>query len=184
MYSHRTASHLVETAVEALEAEGGDFASVLEDVPAAIYVTDPAGTVTYYNPACIPFAGRTPQIGEDKWCVTWKLFTTEGQYLPHEQCPMAIAIRDRKPVRDVEAVAERPDGSRVSFVPFPTPLFDSDGQFRGALNLLMDVTEQRKPEYLRAQGEKCRRLARASIDTELIAMLNSMAERYEQLAAR
>ena len=38
---------------------------------------------------------------------------------------MAIALKENRPVRGYEAIAERPDGTRVSFVPYPTPLRDA-----------------------------------------------------------
>lgn len=44
-------------------------------------------------------------------------------YLPHDECPMAQAIKLAKPLRGAYADAERPDGTRVRFTPFPTPLF-------------------------------------------------------------
>ena len=114
----------------------------LDALPAPIYVTDTDGVITYYNPACIAFAGRVPALGLDRWCVTWKLFTEDGAFLPHDKCPMAEAIRTQTPVRGVSALAERPDGTRLNFVPFPTPLFDAQGRFIGAVNMLIDVTAE------------------------------------------
>jgi hypothetical protein len=55
---------------------------------------------------------------------------TDGTPLPHDQCPMAIALKENRPVRGVEAVAERPDGTRVPFIPFPTPLRDTSLRLR------------------------------------------------------
>ncbi len=66
--------------------------------------------------------------------------------MPHDQCPMAVAIRERRSVRGLDAVAERPDGTRVPFIPFPTPMFNSDGQFAGAVNLLVDISERKHAE--------------------------------------
>lgn len=63
---------------------------------------------------------------QDRWCVTWKLFTNEGRPLPHDQCPMATAIRERRSIRGLTAIAERPDGRRVNFRPYRTPLFDAN----------------------------------------------------------
>jgi hypothetical protein len=37
------------------------------------------------------------------------------------------------------AVAERPDGTRVHFRPFPTPLHDAHNNLVGAINVLIDV---------------------------------------------
>src|SRR6185436_10086648 len=75
-------------------------------------------------------------------CGSWKLYWPDGRPLPHDQCPMAVALKEGRPVRGVEAIAERPDGSRVRFLPFPTPLRDESGNLVGAINLLMDVSEQ------------------------------------------
>lgn len=182
--NEQTAAQLVATAAEAVSARQDDFHEVLDDLPAAIYVTDRQGTITYYNRACIELAGRTPQLGVDKWCVTWKLFSSDGTPLPHNECPMAIALREQRCVRDVQAIAERPDGRRFSFVPFPTPLFDSEGNLAGAVNLLMDVTNQRKPEYLKAQAEKCRGLAESTDNLETAEMLALMAAKYDEQATR
>jgi PAS domain S-box-containing protein len=120
---------------------------ILEALPAAVYTTDANGVITYYNPAAVELAGRTPEIGKDEWCVSWRILTPDGHYLPHDQCPMAVALRENRPVRGVEAIAERPDGTRVPFLPFPTPLKDSSGRLVGAINMLVDVTERKEAEH-------------------------------------
>lgn len=131
-------------------AEGKDshekqFRDLLQALPAAIYTTDADGRITFFNRACIDFAGRTPKIG-DMWCVTWKLFWPDGTPLAHEDCPMAIALKENRPVRDVEAIAERPDGSRICFMPYPTPLRDEAGRLLGAVNMLVDITTRKQAE--------------------------------------
>jgi PAS domain S-box-containing protein len=113
---------------------------LLDALPMAVYTTDPAGKITYYNAAAAELAGRRPVVGEDEWCVSWKLFWPDGTPLPHDQCPMATAIRTGKELRGVEALLERPDGVRRSFTPFPTLLRDSQGDVIGAINVLMDIT--------------------------------------------
>jgi PAS domain S-box-containing protein len=126
-------------------ADEKQFRELLEALPAAIYTTDASGRVTFFNQACIEFAGRTPKIG-DMWCVTWKLFWPDGTPLRHEDCPMAIALKENRPVRNAEAVAERPDGSRICFMPYPTPLRDSSGKLIGAVNMLVDITQRKQAE--------------------------------------
>jgi len=121
------------------------FRDLLQALPAAIYTTDAEGRITFFNQACIEFAGRTPKIG-DMWCVTWKLFTSDGTPLRHEDCPMAIALKENRAVRNVEAIAERPDGSRICFMPYPTPLRDAAGQLLGAVNMLVDITTRKQAE--------------------------------------
>jgi PAS domain S-box-containing protein len=119
---------------------------VLDVLPAAIYVCDPQGRITYFNRAAVDLWGATPEINSSLWCGSWKLYRPDGTPLPHEDCPMAVAIRERRPVRDVEAILERPDGSRVAFQPHPTPLYDASGLFVGAVNMLVDITHQKLAE--------------------------------------
>jgi PAS domain-containing protein len=158
--------------------------AALDELPAAIYVTDAEGVITYYNPACIAFAGRVPALGQDRWCVTWKLYTEDGAFLPHDKCPMADAILTQTPVRGVSAVAERPDGTRLNFVPFPTPLFDAQGRFIGAVNMLIDVTASKRATVLREQARRCRRLAISVDDEQTTSALNGLAAGYEEEARK
>jgi len=119
--------------------------NILEALPAAVYTTDSEGHITFYNRAAVELSGRVPQLG-DMWCVTWKLFNTDDSPLPHDECPMAVALKENRPIRGVEAVAERPDGTRVPFAPYPTPLHDADGNLVGAINMLVDITERKQAE--------------------------------------
>jgi len=85
------------------------YRDLLNALPAAIYTTDGDGRITFYNEAAVAFSGRRPTIGSDFWCVTWRLFWPDGTPLPHDQCPMAVALKEGRAVRGLEAVAERPD---------------------------------------------------------------------------
>ena len=119
---------------------------LLSAIPAAIYTTDAEGKITYYNQAAVDLAGRVPTLGSDEWCVTWKLYRPDGTPLPHEQCPMAVALKEGRAIRNAEAIAERPDGSRVPFIPYPTPLRDAKGRVVGAINMLVDISERKQAE--------------------------------------
>jgi PAS domain S-box-containing protein len=127
---------------------------LLEALPAAVYTTDAKGRITFYNKAAIEMAGRVPEPG-DEWCVTWRLYRPDGTPLPHNECPMAVALKENRPVRGVEAIAERPDGRRVPFIPYPTPLRDAEGNLIGAINMLVDISERKASEAkLRAAHEQ------------------------------
>ena len=173
--------HYLDTALHALSTDA-DWRLVLDALPVPIYTTDAEGAVTYWNRACIGLAGREPQLGRDHWCVTWKIYTTAGDLLPHDQCPMAKAIREQRTIRDSVAIAERPDGSRVAFRPYPTPLFDKHGALTGAVNMLIDVTDEQS-EALHEQAERCRRLASSLYSRESTIMLQKMAEGFDRSAA-
>jgi two-component system, chemotaxis family, CheB/CheR fusion protein len=122
------------------------FRDVLQALPAAVYTTDAEGRITYYNEAAALLWGYRPELGESKWCGSWKLYWPDGRPLPHDQCPMAQAIKESRPIRGIEAVAERPDGIKIPFIPYPTPLYDSSGTLVGAVNMLVDITDRKRAE--------------------------------------
>jgi PAS domain S-box-containing protein len=126
----------------AMEAGSPTAEAILQAVPAAIYATDAAGRITFYNAAAVELWGVAPEIGRSEFCGSWKLYWPDGTPLPHDECPMAMALKERRPVFGLEAIAERPDGSRVPFVPYPMPLFDASGELTGAVNMLVDVSSR------------------------------------------
>jgi PAS domain S-box-containing protein len=148
------AETLLAQATEAASRLSGDrLQEILDAIPAALYTTDEAGRLTHFNRAAVEFAGRVPELGTDRWCVSWKLYDLEGNPLAHEQCPMAVSLREGRPVRGVEAYAERPDGKRIAFLPFPTPLRDAAGRVVGGVNMLLDITERKRMENALRESE-------------------------------
>ncbi len=180
MLSQHDPLSYLDTALDAL-ASGEGWQSSLDALPVPIYTADADGAVTYWNRACVDFAGREPRLGKDKWCVTWKIFTTDGEFLPHDECPMAQAIREQRAIRDAVAIAERPNGSRAAFQPYPTPIFDEDGVLTGAVNMLIDVTGEQS-RALREQADRCRRLASATYDRTTCRVLGDMADGFDKTA--
>ena len=137
---------LVEDQSRALEEREQHLRDLLEALPAAIYMTDADGRITFYNEAAVALAGRRPEMGQDQWCVTHRLYQPDGTPLPHDQCPMAVALKQNQPIRGVEAIAERPDGTRGAILPFPTPLRDASGAVVGGVNMLIDVSHRQGAE--------------------------------------
>jgi PAS domain S-box-containing protein len=176
------AQDYLDQALGALGSRGADFRDMIDAIPVPVYLTDAEGMVTYWNRACVEVAGREPELGKDRWCVTWQLYTTANEPLPHDQCPMAVALRERHEVRGEIAIALRPDGSRRALQPYPTPLFDDDGELTGAINLLIDVSEE-QADALGRQVERCRRLADAVSDCHAADLLRDMADGYQRNAA-
>jgi len=154
--SRRAALNLMEDAVQSRQAMGQlnlelreserRFRDMIDAVPAAVYTTDAEGCLTHVNPAAVTFSGRTPELGKDRWCVSWKLFRADGSPLPHEESPLAIAIKEGRAVRGEEIIAERPDGERRWVEPYPTRLRDADGRVVGGINMLVDITARKTAE--------------------------------------
>src|SRR3984885_3350059 len=130
---------------------GGDLNNsvvleLLQALPVAIYTTDAQGRLTYFNRAAVRLSGRVPQLGTDQWCVTWKIFLPDGTPLPHDQCPMAVALKGAEVPGGIECIAERPDGTRFWFTPCPAVIRDAGGRIIGGINLLMDITDRKNAE--------------------------------------
>ena len=124
---------------------------LLEALPVAVYMTDAEGRITFYNEAAATLWGFRPELGKDGFCGSWKLYWPDGTPLPHDECPMAIIIRQKEAVRGLEAVTQRPDGTRIPFITYATPLFDSSGAMVGAINMLVDISERKRAEVTLAR---------------------------------
>ncbi len=83
-------------------------------MPAAMYVCDREGRITFFNEKAVELWGRAPKIGDEdeKFFGAFKLFMPDGSPLPHARTPMAEAIRNGTAYRNQEVVIERPDRSR------------------------------------------------------------------------
>ena len=129
-----------------------DFRDLMEALPVAIYLCNPDGKITFYNEAAAVLWGRQPQLGKDRWCGSWKIFSADELPLDLDKSPMASTLKGGNPVNDTELIIERSDGTRVNVLSHPKPLFDSSGLIHGAINMLEDITEKKEKERSRRSG--------------------------------
>jgi PAS domain S-box-containing protein len=132
-----------------LASRDDHFRLFLEALPVAVYTTDASGLITSFNQAAADLVGRSPQIGRDRWCVTWRAYWPDGRPMQHEDCPMAVALRENRAIRGVEAIGERPDGTRFPFIPHPTPVRTASGAVEGGINVLVEVTNHKTTSHIR-----------------------------------
>jgi PAS domain S-box-containing protein len=120
------------------------YRQMVQDLPVAIYTCDHHGFISYFNNEAVKLWGRTPDIGTDLWCGSWKIFDTDGNPVSLNDCPMALTLKESRPIRGVEIVVERPDGKRVNVLPHPDPILNENGELVGAVNMLVDITEHKQ----------------------------------------
>jgi two-component sensor histidine kinase len=59
---------------------------------------------------------------------------------------MAIALKESRAINGQEAMAQRPDGTFVPFIAYPSPVRDASGTIVGAVNMLVDISERKRKE--------------------------------------
>ena len=123
-----------------------DLANLVEALPVAVYTTDAEGRITRYNQAAVDLWGSRPVLGTTRWCGSWRVYWPDGRPMPLAACPLAQCLRLNRPIRGLETIIERPDGTRVPVAPHPTPLRNAAGELVGGVDVLMDLTERKRAE--------------------------------------
>jgi len=119
------------------------YLKMLLNLPAAVYTCDADGYVKFYNKAAVDLWGREPQIGKDLWCGSWKIYNAGGVPMALHECPMAVALKEKRAVFNEEVIIERPGGEKRYVLPHPQPIFDTKGALVGAINMLVDISENK-----------------------------------------
>ncbi|HSQ54178.1 MAG TPA: PAS domain S-box protein [Gemmata sp.] len=129
-----------------------EFRSLLERLPAAAYTCDAEGRITYFNRRAAEYWGREPKLNDpaERFCGWFKLFSPDGTPISRDLCRMAIALRDQQDYDGQEIVIERPDGTRLTVLAHASPLPDRSGHVRGAVNVLVDITDRKRDEQVHA----------------------------------
>ncbi|NJO12194.1 MAG: PAS domain-containing protein [Gammaproteobacteria bacterium] len=129
-------------------------------LPVAMYCCDaPSGRITFYNAQAAALWGREPDVGatDERFCGSFRLWRASGELLPHEQTPMAFALREGREFRNEDVVIERPDHSRIRVLVNIDPIRDAGGRVVGAVNVFHDVTAlQEATDALRDSEQRFR----------------------------
>lgn len=140
--------HELKQTEYALRRSEERFRSLLMLMPAAVYACDREGRVIYFNRRAAELWGCEPQIGDfaQRFGGGFRLWHPDGSPMPHDQTPMAAAIRDGVSTRNGDVIIERPDGSRVWVSVNIDPLYDEMGARDGAINAFQDITQLKQAE--------------------------------------
>lgn len=132
-----------------------EFRRFLEKLPAAAYMCDVNGHITYFNRLAVDLWGREPKLNDpdDRFCGSFKLALADGTPVEHSQCWMALALLDGKEYNGREIVVERPDGSQCAALAHVSPIHGDSGQMIGAVNVVVDISARKQAEDVLKQAD-------------------------------
>jgi len=125
---------------------------LLEKLPAAAYLCDADGLITYFNDHAVRIWGRAPQLNNpaDRFCGSFKLYSSDGKPIAHDECWMALALKTGKEYNGQEIVIECPDRARRTVLAHANPIYDEAGNLQGAVNILVDISDRNRAEEINA----------------------------------
>jgi two-component system NarL family sensor kinase len=145
---------------EVLRQIEGRFRELVEVMPVAVYVCDTSGMIQSYNNRAVELWGREPKLGDPAqcYCGSLRLYSPEGDAVPHQKSKMAEVLRTGMEARDLEVAIERPDGSRITVLVSIVPLRNDAGELIGAINCFQDITDRKRAEEGLRRSERLLRL--------------------------
>src|SRR5579871_130329 len=85
---------------------------LIEKLPVGIYACDMQKRIVWFNARAAALWGRKPQTGDD--IEGFRGVSRPGkQQIFREEKPMSTVLKTGMPIRGIEAMVERPDGSRI-----------------------------------------------------------------------
>lgn len=120
------------------------YKELIQNLPVATYICDLEGRILLYNKAAAKLWRREPQLDKDKWGGAFKIYSETGDILPVEKYPIVIALKEGRKVIDQEIILEQLNGDRLNVLPHVVPYRNSSGQVIGAVNVVIDITGQKK----------------------------------------
>lgn len=130
--------------------------TILDALPIGVYACDADGCIIRVNRKAAELWGRMPFLGapSQRFCGGFRVESLEGEFIPPDATPMALAIRDGLSFRGVQARVENPDGRRWVAAVTIEPLRDGGGRIVGAINCFQDVTQEHEQRESLARQQR------------------------------
>lgn len=142
------------TARARLETKAAEFEALFEGSPIALaFAQDKQCRVIVHNPAMDALFGRHP-VQPGAMPDTQLTVLHDGRPLPREQQPLQLAARSGKAVPAMELEVGAPGQAPSVVLAQAVPLFDAQGQPRGAIGAAADITPRKHAEALLLEADR------------------------------
>jgi len=120
-----------------------------------VVMITPDGQIVEANPAAERILGLThEEIKSSYSTAPLKTFDVDGNPLPRENGAVLRAMRDKRPVRDVEIGIQRLDGSMVWIRSSAEPLLTQSGELDCVVGTFVDITARHDAVKALRQNEE------------------------------
>ena len=136
-----------------LEQRVAELETIMQVLPVGVAVAhDPVCSSVTPNQALSNLLGVDPGIdlarSLDRTGGSAYDFYQDGRLLTKDELPMQRSITARKPVPTTEWEMRRADGKSIQVLGSASPLFDAEGEVRGAVGAFFDVSDRKRMEDL------------------------------------
>ncbi len=119
---------------------------ILDLLPIPTFICDAHGTILQYNKRAVEIWGRAPRPGQthEEFNGGRRIFELDGT--PLSQSLLSEVLESGVPVRDVERLIKRDDGSELIVSINIDPLRNAKGELVCAVNCFMDISERKRTD--------------------------------------
>jgi len=160
-----TALILRKRAEEALQESEQRLRSLFETMAEGVTLVAPDGQIVQANHAAEQILGlrRSEIENRDYIDPAWEVVHPDETPMPQEEMAGPRAMKERRPVKNMEMGVKRPDGTLSWINVSTTPLMDQEGRLDGVVCTFGDITERKRAEErIRQEAARSAALLRAA----------------------
>lgn len=121
--------------------------TMLQTMVDGMVTVDPAGQIIYFNQSAVNILGIGKDIlGKFYDSREWKQIDEYGNLYPADKLPLAIVLKEKRVVHDVQHQIVAKDGESKWLSVNAAPLFDSSGELFGGIASFRDITKLKESE--------------------------------------
>jgi PAS domain S-box-containing protein len=129
--------------------------ALIETMPVGAVISDADGMFLLTNTAGREILGDRIVGSVNMTERPYAAYYPDGGPFPLDQTPLAIALKEKHPVRDVEVLIRRADGGERNLLASAAPILDEAGELLSGISVFQDITERKHAEeVLRASKAK------------------------------
>ena len=146
------------------------FRQLINNLSLGVILMDGKAEMLICNQACFDIfkiSGDT-LTGTNLFSHDWHVTYDNGDPMPHSEYPVAVALREKKTIKDAVLGVNRRDSSSTWLLVNAEPVLDEYDQIRYVICSFQDITEQKRlsGQLIEQEIQKQKQLVQATIDAQ------------------